>query len=171
MPLYTVYRYLADCLDGICTEKLYKESEDLINIGAYVKGSNEEIDLAVEKNKAINTFEVSEYWSDIGTIEQYKKSLHDVIQGHCKFNHDSIFNTETGSYISKNKIDAHFIGISAVGENCVIGKNVTIDNCIIWDNVRIADNVCIKNSIIASNEVIACDIVDKIIAANKVVKY
>lgn len=123
------------------------------------------------KNKAINTFEVSEYWSDIGTIEQYKKSLYDVIQGHCKFNHDSIFNTETGSYISKNKIDAHFIGISAVGENCVIGKNVTIDNCIIWDNVRIADNVCIKNSIIASNEVIACDIVDKIIAANKVVKY
>ena len=35
---------------------IYKESEDLINIGAYVKGSNEEIDLAVEKNKAINTF-------------------------------------------------------------------------------------------------------------------
>jgi len=35
---------------------IYQESEDLINIGAYVKGSNEEIDLAVEKNKAINTF-------------------------------------------------------------------------------------------------------------------
>jgi len=35
---------------------IYKESEDLINIGAYVKGSNEEIDLAVEKNKAINSF-------------------------------------------------------------------------------------------------------------------
>ena len=34
----------------------YKEAEDLINIGAYVKGSNEEIDLAVAKNKAINSF-------------------------------------------------------------------------------------------------------------------
>lgn len=35
---------------------VYKEAEDLINIGAYVKGSNEEIDLAVAKNKAINSF-------------------------------------------------------------------------------------------------------------------
>ena len=34
----------------------YKESEDLINIGAYVKGSNKDIDLAVKKNEAINNF-------------------------------------------------------------------------------------------------------------------
>ena len=34
----------------------YKEAEDLINIGAYVKGSNKDIDLAVKKNEAINNF-------------------------------------------------------------------------------------------------------------------
>lgn len=34
----------------------YKEAEDLINIGAYVKGSNKDIDLAVNKIDAINSF-------------------------------------------------------------------------------------------------------------------
>ncbi|NLM14009.1 MAG: flagellar protein export ATPase FliI [Epulopiscium sp.] len=35
---------------------VYREAEDLINIGAYVKGSNEEIDEAVAKYKAILAF-------------------------------------------------------------------------------------------------------------------
>ena len=34
----------------------YKEAEDLINIGAYVKGSNKDIDLAVKKIDRINEF-------------------------------------------------------------------------------------------------------------------
>lgn len=35
---------------------IYKDSEDLINIGAYQKGSNEKIDLAIEKIDSINQF-------------------------------------------------------------------------------------------------------------------
>jgi len=35
---------------------IYRESEDLINIGAYVKGSSEKIDYAISKIDAINTF-------------------------------------------------------------------------------------------------------------------
>jgi len=35
---------------------VYSESEDLINIGAYVKGSSQEIDYAIEKHAAINDF-------------------------------------------------------------------------------------------------------------------
>jgi flagellum-specific ATP synthase len=35
---------------------VYADSEDLINIGAYVKGSNPEIDDAIEKNPAIKSF-------------------------------------------------------------------------------------------------------------------
>ena len=34
----------------------YKESEDLINIGAYVKGSNKKIDMAVAYNEKLNNF-------------------------------------------------------------------------------------------------------------------
>ena len=35
---------------------IYKDSEDLINIGAYEKGSNENIDFAIEKIDSINNF-------------------------------------------------------------------------------------------------------------------
>lgn len=34
----------------------YKESEDLINIGAYIKGSSKKIDMAIQYNDAINNF-------------------------------------------------------------------------------------------------------------------
>ena len=34
----------------------YKESEDLINLGAYVRGTNNKIDLAIDYNEAINSF-------------------------------------------------------------------------------------------------------------------
>ncbi len=38
------------------TLAIYKEAEDLINIGAYVKGSNPDIDFAIQKYPLINTF-------------------------------------------------------------------------------------------------------------------
>jgi flagellum-specific ATP synthase len=34
----------------------YKDSEDLINIGAYVKGSNKKVDLAITYHEAIEKF-------------------------------------------------------------------------------------------------------------------
>ncbi len=34
----------------------YRDAEDLINIGAYRAGSNKDIDFAIEKINAVNTF-------------------------------------------------------------------------------------------------------------------
>ncbi|WP_113919314.1 flagellar protein export ATPase FliI [Alkalibaculum bacchi] len=55
-------------LSGELKENLatYQESEDLINVGAYVSGSNPKIDRAIELNNRINTFlrqRVEEYCS------------------------------------------------------------------------------------------------------------
>ncbi len=38
------------------TMAVYSDAEDLINIGAYVKGSNPDIDYAIEKHSAVNDF-------------------------------------------------------------------------------------------------------------------
>lgn len=56
----------------------FRESEDLINIGAYVRGSNPKIDKAINSNEAINTFlkqdfdeweeDTTKTWSDLGRI-------------------------------------------------------------------------------------------------------
>ena len=40
----------------VSTLAIYKEAEDLINIGAYVKGSNRDIDYSLTKIHAINNF-------------------------------------------------------------------------------------------------------------------
>jgi len=48
------HRQMAGHIKGLLAT--YKEAEDLINIGAYVKGSNKDIDLAVSKIDKINEF-------------------------------------------------------------------------------------------------------------------
>jgi flagellum-specific ATP synthase len=53
----------------------YKDSEDLINIGAYVQGSNKKVDLAISYNDAINNFlkqGINEHMSFNDAIKELK---------------------------------------------------------------------------------------------------
>ena len=50
---------------------IYKEAEDLINIGAYVKGSSDEIDLAIEKMKLINKFLAQKVSENVSAEETF----------------------------------------------------------------------------------------------------
>jgi len=120
--------------------------------------------------KNINTFEVKEYWSDIGTLSQYKQSTIDVFTNMCKFNHSPIITTKTGMYISDtsfNNDSVEFVGNSTIGKNVNIGNNTIIENCIIWDNVEIGENLKISDCIIGSNNVILSDICNHIVKNGK----
>jgi flagellum-specific ATP synthase len=68
-PAIDVLRSVSRLDRAVCTEKeidlisqlrdllsVYKQNEDLINVGAYVKGSNPKIDLAIEKFPLIEHF-------------------------------------------------------------------------------------------------------------------
>lgn len=106
---------------------------------------------------AINTFVVNEYWSDIGTLEQYKQSTQDLFDGKCAFSHAPIVSCAQGAYIAgicEIHDSVKFIGNSTIGQNTIIGENTVIENCIIWDNVKIASGLYLSNSIIASNCII-----------------
>lgn len=176
--------------DGFITEFQEKPSikeakSDCINTGIYIFNykifnyipENTFYDFAKNvfpkllSERQINTFIIDDYWSDIGTLEQYKQSTLDVFNGVCSFRHDNIIRTDTGAYVAKSIFpqSVRFIGNSTIGNNCKIGENVTIENSIIWDNVRIADNLHIKNSIIASDEVVACNLNNKVIGCSKLI--
>ena len=122
---------------------------------------------------AINTFEVKEYWSDIGTIAQYIQSMQDLFDGKCYFKHAPIIRQNNGAYIadysSKISDSTIFRGNSTIGRNCTIGKNCEIENCIIWDNVEIADGVKLSECVIASNCVIETNLTSQIVGANEII--
>lgn len=56
---------------------VYTEQEDMINVGAYQKGSNPEIDTAIDSHQAIEDFLTQEVSSEI-TIEETLKKLSEV---------------------------------------------------------------------------------------------
>jgi mannose-1-phosphate guanylyltransferase/mannose-1-phosphate guanylyltransferase/phosphomannomutase len=88
----------------------------------------------------INTFEVCEYWNDIGTISQYKQSIQDVFNGICNVDHSKVVDTNLGSYISEtSKLPStvRFVGNNVVGANCKIGEYVKLENCVVLDGAEI----------------------------------
>lgn len=127
----------------------------------------------LNKGIKINTFPVNEYWSDIGTIEQYAQSIKDLFDDLFTINHSEIIKTDTGAYINGESYispSTKFIGNNTIGKGCVIGENVTLENCIIWDDVEIEDNITIKNCIIASHSIIKADMRNQIIGPNRIVE-
>lgn len=121
---------------------------------------------------AINTFAVNEYWSDIGTLDQYIQSTWDLFNGDCEFSHSPIVSTSTGSYIIEDSVvpkSVKFIGNSVIGKYSNIGENAVIENSIIWDNVVIDSNVHISNCVIASNCEIKMDLNSQIVGAEEII--
>lgn len=128
----------------------------------------------LSKGVKINTFHVNEYWSDIGTIEQYLQSTKDLFKNLYKINHSEIIKTPKGAYIKDDSYIAPstlFFGYNTIGKNCVIGKNVIIKDCIIWDDVEIHDNLILKNCIIASHSEIKVNLVNQIVGPNQIISH
>lgn len=124
------------------------------------------------KDRQINVFQVDEYWSDIGTLEQYKQSTQDLFENLYTFNHDKINKTKDGNYIcGKTDLPQNikFVGNSVIGDNCVVGNNVVLENCILWNGVEIADDVHLKDCVIASNTRVECNLVNQILGQNELV--
>jgi len=126
----------------------------------------------MQSGEKINTFDVSEYWSDIGTLDQYIQSTKDVFEGLCSIKHSGFIDTNGGTCIKgKSYIapSAKLTGFNSIGHNCVIGKNVHLKDCIIWDDVEIKDNSHLENCIIASHSEINAHLQNQIIGSNQII--
>ena len=104
------------------------------------------------KEGKINTFDVTQYWNDIGTIEQYKQSVKDVFSGKCKIGQNlNIVETNLGNYISgRTKIpdNIRFIGNNVIGDNCKLGEYIMLENCIVYDGAEIKTGTELSNCIV-----------------------
>jgi flagellum-specific ATP synthase len=59
---------------------VYREAEDLINVGAYAAGSNRDIDEALEKLPAINAF-LRQSITEKSTLEEMREQLLAILSG------------------------------------------------------------------------------------------
>lgn len=127
----------------------------------------------MKNNELICAHVIDEYWSDIGTLAQYRFSSQDILEGKVDINIDYPV-SQTG-YISDSAVikdnvsmngcsiigddtlinqGAKLLGNNTIGNNCTIGKGVILRNCIIWDDVTIEDGARLDGCIIASKSII-----------------
>lgn len=106
----------------------------------------------LEKNIPINTYVIDGYWSDIGTISQYRQSSIDILNSHVNIG----VSVEDEHLIGDGSVlgdDVKLLGGNIIGRGCKVGKNVTLNNCILWDGSVIEDDVHLKGVIVVNGVV------------------
>ncbi|MGD9680073.1 MAG: sugar phosphate nucleotidyltransferase [Candidatus Obscuribacterales bacterium] len=133
--------------------------------------------MLVEKGLPVLGSEIETYWSDVGTISQYKESNFDVLKGIIDIPlagmkekiGDSMRILGDGSGIdssakvsgvailgrgSRVMAGASLKGAVVVGDNCTIQPGAHLENVVIWSGVTVKENAVIKDSIVGNGCVI-----------------
>lgn len=168
--------------------KVQEAKSNLVNTGIYVFNTdifkyipeNTFYDFAqnvfpalIANNEPLFAHVIEEYWSDIGTINQYKQAsfevINDKVNVHSPYAENNqklnlLINQQNPNagriLVGKNTIiDPSIVieGDCIIGNNCIIEKNVRIKNIIIWDNVIIEQNANLEDCIMANNVKIGCN--------------
>lgn len=122
----------------------------------------------------INSYRIYSYWSDIGTLEQYKQSNFDALANKIMIEDARIINKYNIRYVAGKNTQIHdsveLLGDCVIGNNCKIGKNVKMKNAILWDNVVVNEDVTLDNCVIANDCTINCSVKNEVIGASRVLE-
>ena len=103
----------------------------------------------------INTYIHKGYWSDIGSISQYKQSNSDIINNLISSIQLNSLKSENGKYVCGANFEAsstsRINGNNVFGNNCKLGENCTVTNSIIWDNVKVEDSIILPGVTVKSS--------------------
>ena len=128
----------------------------------------------VSKNLPILGVEIDCYWSDVGTLEQYRQANFDALAGKIDINILAKLNQNLGQniwagenaqvesscviegkmLIGNNSVVSQGANISGhviIGDNCSIESGALIKDSIIWSGSRIGQKAKIINSVLGLN--------------------
>jgi len=136
--------------------------------------------MLVEKGAPVLGIEFETYWSDVGTISQYRQSNFDAlnclvnvdiqgkktdVNGHTVYMGDNAV-LDKGAIVEGNVLlganseirsGARLQGSVVIGDNCVIEEDVVLNNVLIWANSRVQRGAQLENSIVGDSSVIAAN--------------
>jgi mannose-1-phosphate guanylyltransferase len=109
------------------------------------------------------------YWSDVGTINQYRLSNFDALEGRVRITlpgtkmpygymqENAILSADAiieGRLMlgqnSKIKSGVRIKGCVLIGDNCLIGEDAELENTIIWSNTNVGRGAVLRDSVLGS---------------------
>jgi mannose-1-phosphate guanylyltransferase/mannose-1-phosphate guanylyltransferase/phosphomannomutase len=114
--------------------------------------------------------EVNCYWSDVGTIPQYRLSNFDAIEGLVDIalpgerttwgfagngcNVQNVGSIKGSLMMGKNSTLSKGVIINGsviIGDNCTVGENAVLENSIVWSDTNIESHARVHDSVIGYN--------------------
>jgi mannose-1-phosphate guanylyltransferase/phosphomannomutase len=127
----------------------------------------------LQKGLPVLGYEIHGYWSDVGTIKQYKQANFDALDGTIALDIDGRKTAYgwmgEGSSIApdckikgtlllgKNSRIAGGVTINGrvvIGDNCVIEEGAVLEDTVIWSDCHVEPNAKVKNCVIGCNCVV-----------------
>lgn len=125
----------------------------------------------VAEKLPILAIETKDYWSDVGTINQYKKANFDAAAGllhlHLPpFTTRYRFHLEEGAIVEPGvTLEGHLVlgrnsriaagttikGTVVIGDNCVVENDVSLNDVVLWSNAKIERSASLESCIIGEN--------------------
>lgn len=102
------------------------------------------------------------YWSDIGTIDSYKQTTFDCLDGlaaigGADFKNNVLASDTATTLLGKNVTigdGVEFLGHVVIGDNCDIGAGAVIADSIIWPGCKVGAKCVVDDSVIAAGSVL-----------------
>jgi len=130
--------------------------------------------LLVDKGLPVLGIEVDTYWSDVGTIDQYRSSNFDALAQHIhlslpgakqKNSSHNIWISDESSIHPGAKIAGHVLlgarstvkegvelyGTVVIGSDCEIEAGARLQDCVVWDGARIGAKAQLVDTVVARN--------------------
>lgn len=174
VPMPLEYGVVITDKDGRISRFLEKPSwsevfSDTVNTGIYVLEPDvlsffdfgQEFDfsknlfpLILKRNLPLFGYVASGYWSDIGTIEQYRQTHYDILAGRARVDIPGQ-EVEKGVYVGQGADihpNARLIPPVVIGERCRVKRNAEVgDHSVIGDQNLLNEGASVKRSVIWNN--------------------